>query len=37
MLQFLICLFGLHDVTESDYPVADEEIKMRRDCLKEVE
>ena len=37
MLQFLLCLFGLHGATEIDYTVDDEEIKVCRDCLKEVE
>ena len=36
MLQFLMCLLGLHGVTEIDYTVDDEEIKVCRDCLKEV-
>ena len=36
MLQFLLCLFGLHGATEIDYTVDDEEIKVCRDCLKEV-
>lgn len=37
MLQFIFCLFGLHGVTEIDYTVDDEEIKVCRDCLKEIE
>ena len=37
MLQFIFCLFGLHGVTEIDYAVDDEEIKVCRDCLKEIE
>ena len=37
MLRFLMCLFGLHGATEIDYTVDDEEIKVCRDCLKEVE
>ena len=37
MLQFLLCLFGLHGATEMDYTVDNEEIKVCRDCLKEVE
>ena len=36
MLRFLMCLFGLHGATEIDYTVDDEEIKVCRDCLKEV-
>ncbi|WP_286740579.1 MULTISPECIES: hypothetical protein [Acinetobacter] len=39
MLQFLkrlFCLFGLHGATEIDYTVDDEEIKVCRNCLKEV-
>ena len=36
MLQFLLCLFGLHGATEIDYTVDDEEIKVCRDCMKEV-
>ena len=35
MLQFLLCLFGLHGATEIDYTIDDEEIKVCRDCLKE--
>ena len=37
MLQFLLCLFGLHGATEIDYTVDNEEIKVCRDCLKEVD
>lgn len=37
MLRFLLCLFGLHGATEIDYTVDNEEIKVCRDCLKEVE
>ena len=37
MLRLLMCLFGLHGATEIDYTVDDEEIKVCRDCLKEVE
>ncbi len=38
MLHFLICLFGLHGATEVDYAINnDEEIKVCRDCLEEVE
>lgn len=36
MLRFLLCLFGLHGATEIDYTIDDEEIKVCRDCLKEV-
>ena len=36
MLRFLMCLFGFHGATEIDYTVDDEEIKVCRDCLKEV-
>ena len=36
MLQFLLCLFGLHGATEIDYTVDGDEIKVCRDCLKEV-
>ena len=36
VLRFLLCLFGLHGVTEIDYTVDDEEIKVCRDCLKEI-
>lgn len=35
MLRFLKCLFGFHGVTEIDHTV-DDEIKVCRDCLKEV-
>lgn len=31
-----MCLFGFHGVTEIDYTVDDDEIKVCRDCLKEV-
>ena len=37
VLQFLLCLFGLHGATEIDYTVDDEEIKVCRDCLKEID
>ena len=37
MLQFLLCLFGLHGATVIDYTVDNEEIKVCRDCLKEVD
>lgn len=39
MFQFIKCLFGLHGVIEIDYTIDDddEEIKVCRDCLKEVE
>ena len=33
MLQFLICLFGFHGVTETIY-CKDGELKVCRDCLK---
>lgn len=36
MLRFLKCLLGFHGVTEIDYTVDDEEIKVCRDSLKEV-
>lgn len=36
MLRFLLCLFGLHAATEIDYMVDDEEIKVCRDCMKEI-
>ncbi len=36
MLQFLKCLFGFHGAIEIDYTIDDEEIKVCRDCLKEV-
>ena len=36
MLRFLLCLFGLHGSTEIDYTVDDEEIKVCRDCMKEI-
>ena len=36
MLRLLMCLFGLHGATEIDYTVDNEEIKVCRDCLKEV-
>ena len=37
VLRFLLCLFGLHGATEIDYTVDDEEIKVCRDCLKEID
>lgn len=37
MLRFLKCLFGINGVTEIDYTVDDEEVKVCRDCLKEVD
>ena len=37
MLRLLMCLFGLHGATEIDYTVDDEEIKVCRDCMKEVQ
>ena len=36
MLKLLMCLFSLHGATEIDYTADDEEIKVCRDCLKEV-
>lgn len=36
MLRFLMCLFGFHGATEFDYTIDDEEIKVCRECLKEV-
>lgn len=36
MLRFLKCLFGFHGVTEFDHTVDDKEIKVCRDCMKEV-
>lgn len=36
MFRFLKCLFGLHGATEVDYTIDNEEIKVCRDCLKEV-
>ena len=36
MLRLLMCLFGLHGATEIDYTADDEEIKVCRDCMKEV-
>ena len=36
MLHFLMCLLGLHGATEVDYTVEAEEIKVCRDCLREV-
>jgi len=36
MLQFIKCLFGFHGAIEIDYTIDDEEIKVCRDCLKEV-
>ena len=36
MLRFLLCLFGLHGATEIDYTVDNEEIKVCRNCMKEV-
>ena len=36
MLKLLMCLFSLHGATEIDYTIDDEEIKVCRDCMKEV-
>ena len=36
MLRFLLCLFGLHGAVEIDHTIDNEEIKVCRDCLKEV-
>lgn len=36
MLRLLMCLFGFHGTTKIDYTIDDEEIKVCRDCLKEV-
>ena len=36
MLRFLLCLFGLHGATEIDHTVDGDEIKVCRDCLKEI-
>ena len=36
MLRLLMCLFGLHGATEIDHTVGGGEIKVCRDCLKEV-
>lgn len=37
MLQFILCLFGLHGAKEIDYTVDGDEIKVCRECMKEVE
>ena len=36
MLQFLMCLFGFHGATEIEYTIDGKEIKLCRNCLKEV-
>ena len=36
MLRLLMCLFGIHGATEIDHTVDGDEIKVCRDCLKEV-
>ena len=36
MLRLLMCLFGLHGAIEIDHTIDDEEIKVCRDCLKEI-
>jgi len=36
ILRFLRCLFGFHGATEIDYTIDDEEIKVCRDCMKEI-
>lgn len=36
MLQFLMCLFCFHGATEIEYTDDDKEIKVCRNCLKEV-
>ena len=37
MLRLLMCLFDLHGATEIDYTIDDEEIKVCRDCMKEID
>lgn len=37
MLQFIKCILGFHGSIEIDHTIDDEEIKVCRDCLKEVE
>ena len=36
MLRFLLCLFGLHGATEIDHTIDNKEIKVCRNCVKEV-
>ncbi len=33
MLRLLMCLFGLHSVTEFDHTIDGDEIKLCRECL----
>ena len=37
MFRFLLCLFVLHGATEIDYTIDDEEIKLCRYCMKELD
>ncbi len=36
MLRFLMCLLGLHGATEIEYTVDGDEVKVCRECLKEI-
>ncbi|ENV12556.1 hypothetical protein F899_01585 [Acinetobacter sp. CIP 101934] len=36
MFQFVLCLFGLHSTIEFECTADSEEIKLCRDCLKEI-
>lgn len=36
MFRFLLCILGLHGATEIDYTIDDEEIKLCRNCLREL-
>ena len=36
VLRLLMCLFGLHGATEIDHTIDGDEIKVCRECMKEV-
>ncbi len=36
MLRILMCLFGFHGAAEIDHTIDDEEIKVCRDCMREI-
>ena len=36
MLQFIKCMLGIHGAVEIEYTVEGNEIKVCRNCLKEI-
>lgn len=36
MLRKILCFIGFHGVHETEYTIDGEEIKVCRDCLKEI-